>query len=67
MQIHAMGQNSQLQRSLRRCPICSVTMQATETPERIIEHCQNCGMVITIVLPVIQQVRPGRSDDLIRT
>ena len=34
------------------CPICSVAMQATETNERIVHCCNNCGMTITVVLPV---------------
>ena len=36
----------------KACPICSVAMQATETKERIVHRCENCGMIITIVLPV---------------
>jgi uncharacterized Zn finger protein len=36
----------------KACPICSVAMQATETKERIVYRCENCGMIITIVLPV---------------
>jgi uncharacterized Zn finger protein len=36
----------------KSCPICSVAMQATETKERVIYRCENCGMIITIVLPV---------------
>jgi hypothetical protein len=36
----------------KTCPICSVAMQATETKERIVRRCDNCGMIITIVLPV---------------
>jgi DNA-directed RNA polymerase subunit M/transcription elongation factor TFIIS len=36
----------------KACPICSVAMQATETKERIVHRCDNCGMSITIVLPV---------------
>ena len=35
----------------RSCPICRVTMQATETDERIVHQCHNCGMTITMVLP----------------
>jgi hypothetical protein len=27
-------------------------MQATETKERIVHRCDNCGMTIAIVLPV---------------
>jgi uncharacterized Zn finger protein len=37
---------------LKACPICSVAMQATETKQRIVHRCENCGMIITIVLPV---------------
>jgi uncharacterized Zn finger protein len=36
----------------KACPICSVAMHATETKERIIYRCENCGTIITIVLPV---------------
>jgi uncharacterized Zn finger protein len=36
----------------KACPICSVAMQVTETEERIVYRCENCGMIITIVLPV---------------
>jgi predicted RNA-binding Zn-ribbon protein involved in translation (DUF1610 family) len=36
----------------KSCPICSLAMQATETEERIVHECPNCGMTITIVLPV---------------
>jgi hypothetical protein len=36
----------------KACPISSVAMQATETKERIIYRCENCGMIITIVLPI---------------
>jgi hypothetical protein len=36
----------------KACPICSVAMQATQTKERIVQRCENCGMIITIVLPV---------------
>jgi hypothetical protein len=36
----------------RACPICSVAMQAAETKERVVHRCENCGMIITIVLPV---------------
>ena len=35
----------------RSCPICRVAMQATESDERIVHQCHNCGMTITIVLP----------------
>ena len=35
----------------KTCPICSTTMQAAETDEKIIHRCGRCGMVITIVLP----------------
>ena len=38
--------------SPKASPICSVAMQATETKERIVHRCENCGMIITIVLPV---------------
>jgi hypothetical protein len=27
-------------------------MQASETKQRIVHRCENCGMTITIVLPV---------------
>jgi hypothetical protein len=27
-------------------------MQATKAKERIVHRCENCGMIITIVLPV---------------
>jgi hypothetical protein len=36
----------------KACPICSVAMQAIEAKERIVHRCENCGMIITIVLPV---------------
>jgi uncharacterized Zn finger protein len=39
----------------RACPICSVAMQAIETKERIVHRCDNCGMTITIVLPVTKE------------
>jgi len=29
-------------------------MQATETKERIVHRCENCGMILTIVLPFIK-------------
>jgi hypothetical protein len=33
----------------KACPVCSVAMQATETKERIVYRCENCGMIITVV------------------
>jgi uncharacterized Zn finger protein len=36
----------------KACPICSVAMRATETKERIVHQCENCGLILTIVLPV---------------
>jgi len=36
----------------KACPVCSVAMQVTETKERIVYRCENCGMMITVVLPV---------------
>jgi uncharacterized Zn finger protein len=38
--------------SPKACPICSVAMQVTETRERIVHRCENCGMIITGVLPI---------------
>jgi hypothetical protein len=38
----------------KACPICSVAMQATEAKERIVHRFKNCGMIITIVLPIIK-------------
>jgi hypothetical protein len=35
----------------RPCPICSVPMQATETEERIVHKCHNCGMILSFALP----------------
>jgi hypothetical protein len=32
-----------------------VAMQAIETKERIVHRCDNCGMTITIVLPVTKE------------
>jgi hypothetical protein len=34
----------------KACPICFVSMQATETKERIVHRRENCGMIITNVL-----------------
>ena len=39
------------------CPICSVAMQAAETEERIIHQCNNCGMKITVLLPIMPVTR----------
>ncbi len=38
----------------KACPICSVAMQATETKECIVHRCENCGMTITVVLPIAE-------------
>jgi uncharacterized Zn finger protein len=46
-----MEQQPNLRVPPKACPICSVAMQATETKERIVHRCENCGMLITIVLP----------------
>jgi hypothetical protein len=47
-----MDQQSKSLVSPKACLICSVAMQVTETKERIIHRCENCGMIITAVLPV---------------
>jgi hypothetical protein len=44
-------QSNPLTKPPKACPICSVAMQATETKERIVHQCENCGMILTIVLP----------------
>jgi hypothetical protein len=47
-----MDQHPKLVIPPKACPIFSVAMQSIETKERIVHRCENCGMVITVVLPV---------------
>ena len=56
-------QSNPLTKPPKACPICSVAMQATETKERIVHRCENCGMILTIVLPVTKDNRPHQLAD----
>ena len=34
------------------CPVCHVAMQATKIENGVVHTCENCGLTITILLPV---------------